>query len=111
MHTIYVFEVCKYRCLISLILWQKETTIVRYRDLFEQFRYILEAEMKREKTDAPLVMSINAFRGFLDEFRKQEEARTRDNKKEDRRMDKKNMKREKHKKAADTIVSLCALKL
>ncbi|BFY98087.1 hypothetical protein BsWGS_01126 [Bradybaena similaris] len=81
----------------------KEKTIVRYRDLFEQFRYILEAEMKREKTDAPLVMSINAFRGFLDEFRKQEEARTRDNKKEDRRVDKKNMKREKHKKAADTI--------
>ncbi|BFZ01247.1 hypothetical protein BsWGS_04286 [Bradybaena similaris] len=81
----------------------KENPAVRYRDLFEKFRYILEAEMKQDKTDAPLVMSVNAFRGFLDEFRKQEEARSRENKKDDRLKEKRAMKREKHKKAQETI--------
>ncbi|XP_012945024.1 unconventional myosin-IXAa [Aplysia californica] len=81
----------------------KDSPLVRYRDLFEQFRQVLEAEMKREQTNAPLVMSINAFRGFLDEFRKQQELRQRENKKDDRRMEKKNLKREKHKKTQDII--------
>lgn len=61
--------------------------------------------MKQDKTDAPLVMSVNAFRGFLDEFRKQEEARSRENRKDDRLKEKKTLKREKHKKAQETIVS------
>lgn len=82
---------------------------MRYRDLFEKFRYVLEAEMKDEKSDAPLVMSVNAFRGFLDEFRKQEEARSRENKKDDRRLDKKTLKREKQKKVQDILVSFFRL--
>ncbi|CAG5114802.1 unnamed protein product, partial [Candidula unifasciata] len=81
----------------------KDKPAVRYRDLFEKFRYILEAEMKQDKTDAPIVMSVNAFRGFLDEFRKQEEARSRENKKDDRLKEKKTLKREKNKKAQETI--------
>ncbi|XP_059174435.1 unconventional myosin-IXa-like [Physella acuta] len=55
---------------------------VRYRDLFEQFRNLLTVEMKQEMTDAPLVMSVNAFRGFLDEFRKLEVSRQKDSKKD-----------------------------
>ena len=66
---------------------QKDNPCVRYRDLFEKFRQVLEAEMKLERTDArtdaTLVMPVNAFRGFLDEYRKQQELRQRD-KKEDR---------------------------
>ena len=61
--------------------------------------------MKKEQTDAPLVMSINAFRGFLDEFRKTETSRIKDNKRDERRAKEKQVKREKHKKGHDIIVS------
>ncbi|RUS79660.1 hypothetical protein EGW08_012583, partial [Elysia chlorotica] len=81
----------------------KDKVLVRYRDLFEQFRQVLEAEMKKEQTDAPLVMSINAFRGFLDEFRKRETSRIKDTKKDERRAKEKHVKREKHKKGHDII--------
>ncbi|CAL1546779.1 unnamed protein product [Lymnaea stagnalis] len=80
----------------------KSKVSVRYRDLFEQFRQVLTAEMKK-MTDAPIVMSVNAFRGFLDEFRKQEESRHRENKKDVSRTQKKNLKREKIKKSDDTL--------
>lgn len=55
-------------------------------------------------TDAPLVMSVNAFRGFLDEFRKLEESRQRDSKKDGGRNQKKMLKREKHKKNEEFLV-------
>ncbi|KAH9513297.1 Unconventional myosin-IXa [Bulinus truncatus] len=70
---------------------------VQYKELFNQFRQVLTAEMKK-MTDAPIVMSVNAFRGFLDEFRKQEESRQRENKKEGNRNQKKILKKDKNKK-------------
>ena len=87
------------------MLQQKEAALIRYRDLFEQFRLVLEAESKREQTDAPLVMSVNAFRGYLDEFRKQQENRAHESKKDDRRTEKTKLKKEKNKKNSDIIVS------
>ncbi|GFR76566.1 unconventional myosin-IXb [Elysia marginata] len=81
----------------------KDKVLVRYRDLFEQFRQVLEAEMKKEQTDAPLVMSLNAFRGFLDEFSKTEASRLKDFKKDERRAKAKPVKPVKNKKAHDII--------
>uniref|UniRef100_A0A2C9KA35 Unconventional myosin-IXb n=1 Tax=Biomphalaria glabrata TaxID=6526 RepID=A0A2C9KA35_BIOGL len=69
---------------------------VQYKELFNQFRQVLTAEMKK-MTDAPIVMSVNAFRGFLDEFRKQEESRLRENKKDGNRNQKKVVKKDKKK--------------
>ena len=60
--------------------------------------------MKKEQADAPLILSMNAFRGFLDEFRKTEATRQKDFKKDERRMKEKPPKREKHKKTHDIIV-------
>ena len=69
---------------------------MKYRDLFDKFRHLLVAKMKRENADVPLVMALNAFRGFLDEFMKQCSIRRRE-KGEDRRVEKP-VKQAKHKK-------------
>nr|KAG5705932.1 hypothetical protein BaRGS_010822 [Batillaria attramentaria] len=67
---------------------------VKYRDLFEKFKNLLVAEMRKEQTEATLVMALNAFRGFLDEFMKQQPARRRERKEERKQP----VKRDKHKK-------------
>ncbi|XP_025078499.1 unconventional myosin-IXa-like isoform X4 [Pomacea canaliculata] len=59
---------------------------VKYRDLFEKFKIVLEAEMHKEQTDAPLVMAHNAFRGFLDEFMNKHAGRRREQRKTDKPM-------------------------
>ena len=82
-------------------LGQHEEVAVKYRDLFEKFKQVLMAEMRKEHTEAPLVMALNAFRGFLDEFMKQHSGQRRE-KKEERKPDKP-LKRDKQKK--DTVVS------
>ncbi|KAL8597793.1 hypothetical protein ACOMHN_004908 [Nucella lapillus] len=76
---------------------QHEEVAVKYRDLFEKFRQVLTAEMRKEQTEAPLVMALNAFRGFLDEFMKQHSGRRKD-KKEERSKPEKPFKRDKQKK-------------
>ncbi|GFO36528.1 unconventional myosin-ixa, partial [Plakobranchus ocellatus] len=81
----------------------KEKVMVRYRDLFERFRQVLEAETKKEQADAPLVMSVNAFRGFLDEFRKNGDSRQKDIRRDERRLKEKQVKREKHKKTHEIV--------
>lgn len=73
---------------------------MKYRDLFEKFKNVLIAEMRKEHTEAPLVMALNAFRGFLDEFMKQHNSHRRD-RKDERKADKP-VKRDKHKK--DVVV-------
>ncbi|XP_070212949.1 unconventional myosin-IXb-like [Littorina saxatilis] len=72
--------------------------VVKYRDLFEKFKQVLEAEMRKEQTEAPLVMALNAFRGFLDEFMKQYSGRRKDKEKKEERKPEKPAKRDKHKK-------------
>ena len=76
---------------------------MKYRDLFEKFKQVLMAEMRKEQTEAPLVMALNAFRGFLDEFMKQHAGRRRE-KKDDRGKAEKPVKKDKQKK--DTLVSV-----
>ena len=85
------------------VLGQHEEVAVKYRDLFEKFKQVLMAEMRKEQTEAPLVMALNAFRGFLDEFMKQHTGRGRREKKEERKPEKPN-KRDKQKK--DMVVSV-----
>ena len=82
---------------------QHEEVAVKYRDLFEKFKQVLMAEMRKEQTEAPLVMALNAFRGFLDEFMKQHAGRRRE-KKDDRGKAEKPVKKDKQKK--DTLVSV-----
>jgi hypothetical protein len=72
---------------------------VKYRDLFEKFRLVLQNEMRKNQTEVPLVMALNAFRGFLDEFMKQNTGRRREKKEEKT----KPVKRDKQKK--DMVVS------
>ncbi|XP_076443388.1 unconventional myosin-IXb-like isoform X3 [Babylonia areolata] len=91
---------------VTAIEMQHADVVVKYRDLFEKFRNVLKAEMRKtqsqaEQTEAPLVMALNAFRGFLDEFMKQQSGRRRE-KKEERSKPEKPVKRDKHKK--DTVV-------
>ena len=85
-----------------LLCVQHDEVAVKYRDLFEKFKQVLMAEMRKEQTEAPLVMALNAFRGFLDEFMKQHSGQRSREKKEERKPDKP-MKRDKQKK--DMVVS------
>lgn len=59
---------------------QHDEVAVKYRDLFEKFKNLLVAAMRKEQTEATLVMGINAFRGFLDEFMKQHSGSRRERK-------------------------------
>lgn len=73
---------------------------VKYRDLFEKFKIVLEAEMHKEQTDAPLVMAHNAFRGFLDEFMNKHAGRRREQRKTDKPM-------KPYKQKKDMVVRFC----
>ncbi|KAK7496039.1 hypothetical protein BaRGS_00012740 [Batillaria attramentaria] len=79
---------------IIAVEMQHDEVAVKYRDLFEKFKNLLVAEMRKEQTEATLVMALNAFRGFLDEFMKQQPARRRERKEERKQP----VKRDKHKK-------------
>ena len=81
-----------------MILLQHEEVCVKYRELFEKFKQVLQAEMHKNQTEVPLVMALNAFRGFLDEFIKHQAGRRRDKKDE-----RKPVKADKRKK--DLVVS------
>ncbi|XP_041367346.1 unconventional myosin-IXAa-like isoform X3 [Gigantopelta aegis] len=76
---------------------QKETVCVRYRDLLANFEHTMSAEVKGERTNAvlPITLGINAFRGFLDEFMKSQDVRRKVKK-----VQNKPVKRDKHKKDA-----------
>ncbi|XP_064607942.1 unconventional myosin-IXAa-like isoform X2 [Liolophura sinensis] len=53
---------------------QEGTVNIKYRDIMKQFENIIMSQAKRENTNAtfPVTMGVNAFRGFLDEFMRQE---------------------------------------
>jgi len=78
---------------------------MKYRDLFVNFENTMEATCADESVspDFPVTLCINAFRSYLDEFRKSDSTRKKDvkNKKKQNRH-----KREKTKKDKDTIVSI-----
>ena len=80
---------------------QHERVCVKYRDLFEKFKQVLMAEVRTDQTEEPLVMALNAFRGFLDGFMKRDVGRRQDKKEERSKAEK--PKREKPKK--DFVVS------
>ena len=77
---------------------------IRYRDLFANFELTMNATCRDEKVDEsfPGTMVINAFRGFLDEFRNSVNVKKKEKEKEKKR--KKPHKKRKREK--DTIVSI-----
>ncbi|XP_052795146.1 unconventional myosin-IXAa-like isoform X4 [Mya arenaria] len=72
---------------------------MKYRDLFVNFENTMEATCAEEQVtiDFPVTLCINAFRGYLDEFRKSANTRKKEAK------HKKKQKREKAKKDKDVI--------
>ena len=78
---------------------------IKYRELFANFELTMVATCRDEKVDEsfPVTMVINAFRGYLDEFRNIVKDLKKEKDKEKKRRKKPNKKGKRDK---DTIVSI-----
>ena len=97
------------KCLHSMLIFPFQRTKenvanIKYRDLFVNFEGIMDYVCKEEKVDTdvfPVTLCINAFRGYLDEFRNSAIVKNKNSKY--RKKQNRPNKREKLKK--DSIVS------